>query len=81
MYRKTKKDKISDFPKATKGISQRNKKVPQSPCWRAGTISLVYLFHSGIYANRNGVIRIKKKKKKKIRDKRKGKERKPNKCK
>lgn len=38
-YGKTEKDKISDFPKATKGISQRDKKVPQSPCWRAGTIS------------------------------------------
>lgn len=38
-YEKTEKDKISDFPRATKGISQGDKKVPQSPCWRAGTIS------------------------------------------
>jgi len=38
------KDTISDFPKATKGISQKDEKVPQSPCWRAGTISWFIFF-------------------------------------
>lgn len=41
---KLRKKNVSDFPKATEGISQREKKVPQSPCWRAGTISQFIFF-------------------------------------